>query len=694
VCKSFFRLIKYIPLWLFPVALWALEQAGGIISDQNNQPVPYVFIYNQTKDNWTVGDERGEFILPSNYQAGDTVRFTRIGYRDCTVTLENSRQPLQIILAFAPVGLDSVTVSGQTIAAGHTGVNIRQVQRTEDLGSVEHRRLWTTIPGLYLKSYGGPTGISTLSLDGSPSTHTKVIIAGFDLTSAQNGQIDISQLPPAFISSISYSPEQAGNSSAENSEGMLNVAPSIAPTGLTFSGGSYGKMSLSATLDTRKTSWNSNLLIGRNQYRGDYIVSWRDDSFKRKNNELQQNYCSWQTGYIFKSKAFARLMAFYSEQKRGVAGLVWNPSDDAYRNDALGFIGLKIGWAGKTGHSCLQTLHRHSHERYVNPTIAIDSRHVVYTEQVIFNTTRQLPNLNLNLDLDLDFTSDLKFDRLQSKQAGHHTRATWTNVLAALLTFLRACELRPWLKIESSPDLYTKTTCGSQLAYRGNGVLEQISGSYGFYYAYPTFNDLYWKPGGNPNLKPDETTKYEIDIALKFRQSAGLIINGYYKSDRNLIQWTPVQSYWQPSNISKADRRGLKVILNWSLPRWPIDGFLQGVVTRSRNLTAGDNYKKALRYTPEESYAAGLNFTSRHFTFHSTIEYVGERIAMYSWPEDVTLAEYVVLNANLAYKIDTTIGRFTFVAGCDNLSDETFESMQGYPEPGRAFTGTIEYNLK
>jgi hypothetical protein len=140
---------------------------------------------------------------------------------------------------------------------------------------------------------------------------------------------------------------------------------------------------------------------------------------------------------------------------------------------------------------------------------------------------------------------------------------------------------------------------------------------------------------------------------LKFGQSAGLIINGYYKSDKNLIQWTPVQSYWQPSNISKADRRGAKVIFNWSLPHWPVDGYLQGVVTRSRNLTDGDNYKKALRYTPEESYAAGLNVMLRQWSFHSTVEYVGERIAMYSWPTDVTLDKYLVLNANLAYKITT-----------------------------------------
>jgi len=268
------------------------------------------------------------------------------------------------------------------------------------------------------------------------------------------------------------------------------------------------------------------------------------------------------------------------------------------------------------------------------------------------------------------------------------------NILALPWNFHPNYELRPWVKFEHSPDLYQKATWGGRIAYRGSGILNTISGSYGQYYAYPTFNDLYWQPGGNPNLKPDETTKYEIDLILQILPELKLVLNSYYKKDKNLIQWTPVQSYWQPSNISQAERKGIKVILNWSLPNLPVDGFLQGILTHSCNLTKGDNYQKPLRYTPKESYAAGLNFNFKHIVFHSTIEYVGARIAMYNWPEDIILAEYLVLNANVAYKIDTTIGRFTIVAGCDNITNESFESMQGYPEPGRAFTGTIEYNPK
>jgi len=688
VCRSIFHLNKIIALGLLPLAAFAFERFAGSICDINGQSVVYVFIYNQTRDHWIVSNERGEFILPDNFQCGDSLVFTRLGYQPRSIILNDSRLPISVVLPFAPVKLDSVTVSGRKFSVKRKDITLRQIERTADLGAVEHRRLLTNIPGLYLKSYGGPTGVSTLSIDGSPATHTKVIIAGFDVTSAQNGQIDLSQLPPAFVANILYSPDQSGSNSFENSEGLINIEPASGKTGISCAAGSYGKTGLNANLDLRKANWNSNLLLGYNSYRGDYRVTWRDDSFKRENNQFLQRYFNWQAGYIFKSRAFLRLMAFYSEQKRGVAGLVWNPSPDAYRRDALGLLGLKAGWTNANGHSYFQIMHRYSLEKYVNPTIAINSRHIVTTDQVIFNTSR-----NFRI-LSFDYTSDLKSDHLRSKDAGNHSRLTFTNVLAIPWDFFTKYELRPWIKFDYSPDLYQKTTWGTRLSYNGKKFLRSFSGSYGHYYAYPTFNDLYWQPGGNPNLKPDETIKYEIDLALQFGRHINLLFDGYYKKDKNLIQWTPVQSYWQPSNISHAIRQGWKVVLNWSLPLWPVDGFLQGAFNQSQNLTEGDNYGKALRYTPRRSYGTGLNIKFGPFVSRTTAEYVGSRIAMYNWPENVLLSKYVVFNTNLAYSLDTRLGTFIFVCGIDNLTNESFESMQGYPEPGRALTGTIKYSLK
>jgi len=286
VCRSIFHLNKIIALGLLPLAAFAFERFAGSICDINGQSVVYVFIYNQTRDHWIVSNERGEFILPDNFQCGDSLVFTRLGYQPRSIILNDSRLPISVVLPFAPVKLDSVTVSGRKFSVKRKDITLRQIERTADLGAVEHRRLLTNIPGLYLKSYGGPTGVSTLSIDGSPATHTKVIIAGFDVTSAQNGQIDLSQLPPAFVANILYSPDQSGSNSFENSEGLINIEPASGKTGISCAAGSYGKTGLNANLDLRKANWNSNLLLGYNSYRGDYRVTWRDDSFKRENNQL------------------------------------------------------------------------------------------------------------------------------------------------------------------------------------------------------------------------------------------------------------------------------------------------------------------------------------------------------------------------------------------------------------------------
>ncbi|NLA22611.1 MAG: hypothetical protein GX870_06190, partial [Candidatus Marinimicrobia bacterium] len=69
---SLLKIYRFFPLWLLPIALEAMEFSSGFICDQNNQPIPYVFIYNKTKDSFIVSDENGIFILPASYQAGDS----------------------------------------------------------------------------------------------------------------------------------------------------------------------------------------------------------------------------------------------------------------------------------------------------------------------------------------------------------------------------------------------------------------------------------------------------------------------------------------------------------------------------------------------------------------------------------------------------------------------------------------------
>ena len=60
------------------------------------------------------------------------------------------------------------------------------------------------IPGSFIKSYGGMSGIVNLSMDGGQPIHTKIILDGIDLTNPQNGQTDLSNIPVEIMQQFTW----------------------------------------------------------------------------------------------------------------------------------------------------------------------------------------------------------------------------------------------------------------------------------------------------------------------------------------------------------------------------------------------------------------------------------------------------------------------------------------------------------
>jgi outer membrane receptor protein involved in Fe transport len=90
--------------------------------------------------------------------------------------------------------------------------------------------------------------------------------------------------------------------------------------------------------------------------------------------------------------------------------------------------------------------------------------------------------------------------------------------------------------------------------------------SWGKAYKAPTFNDLFWPTGGNPNLKPEKGNAFEAS----FNSSTDRIsaqISLFYKRVKNLIVWLPLgkNGQWQPFNVDKYKGRGIEMNLDLKL---------------------------------------------------------------------------------------------------------------------------------
>ncbi|MBQ9285776.1 MAG: TonB-dependent receptor [Bacteroidaceae bacterium] len=149
-------------------------------------------------------------------------------------------------------------------------------------------------------------------------------------------------------------------------------------------------------------------------------------------------------------------------------------------------------------------------------------------------------------------------------------------------------------------------------------------------YRYPTMDDLYFRPGGNPDLKPERGFTYDGGLEFSYRNSiprpsnsaqtswegpdptfslhANLSVFDSYITD--WIQWTPnAKGYWQPSNLKRVHNYGTELTLDATLqlPRqWTLalntNYAYTPSINRSRELDAADtSYGKQLVYVPRHS---------------------------------------------------------------------------------------------
>ncbi len=134
----------------------------------------------------------------------------------------------------------------------------------------------------------------------------------------------------------------------------------------------------------------------------------------------------------------------------------------------------------------------------------------------------------------------------------------------------------------------------------------QLRFNYGQFYQQPNLQDLYvsyrfieyylnqasyFVPFGNPNLKPERTTAYEVGIARQIGDRMRLDVTAYYKDVKDLVEVTSIPA--SPQGFSSYRNRDFATIKGLDV------GF---AMRRTRNLTASVNYSL--------SYAQGTGSVS------------------------------------------------------------------------------------
>jgi iron complex outermembrane receptor protein len=233
-----------------------------------------------------------------------------------------------------------------------------------------------------------------------------------------------------------------------------------------------------------------------------------------------------------------------------------------------------------------------------------------------------------------------------------------------------------------------------------------ITGNISRTYQEPTLNDLYWQPGGNPDLLPENGFSMELGVGYaidlgKQRIEAGL--TGYLSDINDWIIWIPsYKGYWEPRNISKVEARGMEADLRlqgiWGKVSYRLAGHY--AYTSSRNygdpvVWGDESYGKQLVYIPLHSGNLMANIGFRGFYATYQFNSYSERYTTSS--NDVSRRDWLYPY----YMSDLYLGK-NFVLGkiglgaefrINNLFDETYHTVLYRPMPGRNYIIMLKFSF-
>jgi len=514
-----------------------------------------------------------------------------------------------------------------------------------------------------------------------------VLFDGIQINNEQNGGADISQIPPFLLSNVEYLSQ--GHSSRYGSSamtGILNITPTAKQSALSISTGNFNELSVGILLYRNLLNSDVTLGTGRSQFDADYSYLEKGNyssvpyqigsTFDGLKNQLNQDFFYTSISRSISPEADFTSSYFSVRNERELSTNVYSsPINLQNMDDQLQIFSTNIfyKWFGlkysqkNSWISYLQDEHMLTTNTY-NVYIKNKKWHIYLQQNSIINvSTRTIDTTKSTSNIFLEYGATI-FDYGYS--------------LSSRIEYEKSQET-----IGSFDFIIQKKTNQDQSNY--SITLSQN-------YNKPHFNDLFWEPFGNPELKQE----YSSNLYFKYEtltRLGQLNMDMHYIRFTDLINWRPMtgsNAYWIPDNISSANSYGFDCLSRTnSIYNTTFHGSYSLLITENFSSSLDNIHQgKQLLYTP--THSADITFISiiKYAQIMYHVNYTGSRLYSYNWPQDNALPGYISSNLSILVPIHKNKHSIDAHMKIENLMNIQYQSIYGFPNPGRSITITLAIN--
>jgi len=566
-------------------------------------------------------------------------------------------------------------------------------------------------PSVYIKSYGLTPFLQTISMNGLGAEHTLILVDGVKINSFQNSQVDLSIIPADDIRRIEIM--NNGASSVYGSDALGGVINIITGRNISsandspvkaegsVSTGSFNTSRYAGTVSASHSGLSTNAYYSIEKSDGSYDYNYSNGKTIIKKRRENATYQIYNTGinsrYFIDSVNFIRLISLFSFQDKHVPGIETGSGAAHTLQKDKNWNTILI-----SENSLSRSFMLHSgfnfQNNYMNyrTSSTIDS----YYKNLVYAASSELKwtSSSVNITGGYNFThASLKSDETFDTYRNQH--ATF---LSSEIHLLPALRFFPSVRYDFISDINKNVlTYKLGLNYQPfENTNFALKGNTGKNFRSPSFNDLYWKESGNPNIKPEHSFNAEAGVFYSFNFAARITTEASfnYVEAKDKIVWTPQRNLlWSPQNIAESISRNASFTVN--IEKDICSDFSLGInggyiLTRSKKTSktysSDPTYNKYIPYLPLESAKAGISTEYKYISLCLLYTYSGKR---YSDSENKTvLNNYNLLDASAAitFKLFDVTAKVKLAV--QNISNTDYETISGYPMPLRYYNLTFSIN--
>ncbi len=580
------------------------------------------------------------------------------------VAQDNADEAVELTISYAANRFEQPKTS---VLAPITVITAEQIKQ---LNADSIYDVLKTVPGVEVSSQGNKGNSTLLSIRGTGSNQTLVLIDGVRVNSPSGGTASIGLIPAFAIEKIEVvRGPRAAVYGSDAIGGVISITTiptsNQSNTELAASGGSNSYYQVGA-----KTSGQITDTVF-----GNFIVNQEsDDGYASIKGNPNQ--------YGYKSTTLAGSLRFdpNSDWSFGFNGL-GQLNEDEYSLENL----REVEFYSLGGYAKYMTSSWHSSlsvsASSEDSATGLASEGNRNNKAILIGERQQVSWLNTLLPSDFAIINlGLDYTQEHAKREGSNsvdfstTKTDTTGIFATTVVELSEVIVDASLRYDDHSAFGGQTTWNIAGGYSVTNEVT-LSASVGTAYRAPTINDLYWPlecfdygfgPScnyGNPDLKPETSFNYEVGLKGDYSIAQWRVT--YYNNEiKDLIEWAPVASNpadWAPSNVAEAEIEGieLEVGFDTSFVRHQLSADFKDPT----NVETGE----VLARRAKQNYKWAATIAQQDWSTSLITNYVGERQEANGDKLDV----YFLVDIAAAYSITENL---SINGRIDNLFDEEYST--------------------